>query len=77
MANTVTIDTKTINLILDRLEKLARDVNAIRVGLIEKEPPYGSNEWWEWSDKKALNEIKAGKGIQFNSAEDAIEWLNS
>jgi len=75
--NTVAIDTKTINLILDRLEKLARDVKAIKTGLIGKEPPYGSNEWWEWSDKEALKEIKTDKGIRFNSAEDAIKWLNS
>lgn len=75
--NTVTIDTKTINLILDRLDQLVSDVKAIKARLIEKEPLYGSDEWWEWSIKKAEDDFKKGKGIKFDSAEQAIKWLNS
>lgn len=77
MAQTMTVPVKTFEEVLSRLDTLARDVAAIKVRLFEQEPLYGSKEWWEWSDKKAIKDIKAGKGIKFNSAEEAIKWLNS
>ena len=43
----------------------------------EVEPPYGSDEWWKWSEKKADENIKKGNVVKFDSVEDAIKWLNS
>jgi len=43
----------------------------------EVEPPYGSDEWWKWSEKKADEDIKKGNVVKFDSVEDAIKWLNS
>lgn len=80
MTQTTTVNTKTIQLLRTRVDKLTRELEAIKKKLFEitnKEPPYGSDEWWEWSDKKALEEIKAGKGLRFKSAKEAIKWLNS
>ena len=77
MAQTVTVPAKTFQEILSRLDKLTRDVHAIKARLFENEPPYGSDEWWEWSDKKALEDIKAGRVVKFDSAKDAIKWLKS
>lgn len=65
MAQTITVSTKTL------------EVRAIKVKLFSSEPAYGSDEWWEWSDKKAMDDIKAGRTIKFDSAEKAIKWLNS
>lgn len=77
MSQTVTIPAKTIDEIFSRLDELTKVVKKISVKLLNEEPAYGSNEWWEWSDKKALDEIRAGKGIKFNTAKEAIKWLNS
>lgn len=74
---TITVPAKTFEEILVRLDKLTRDVHAIKTKLFDKEPPYGSADWWEWSDKKALEDIKAGRVVKFDSAEKAIKWLNS
>lgn len=77
MNQTITISSKTTEEILARLDKLTKEVKAIKTKLFEEGPPYGSDEWWEWSDKKALKEIRAGKGVKFNTAKEAIKWLNS
>lgn len=77
MNQAITVSAKAIEEILANLNILTKEIKEIKARLFEKEPPYGSNEWWEWSDKEALKEIKAGKGIKFNSAEEAIKWLNS
>ncbi len=77
MNQTITVSSKTIEEILVHLNTLTKEVKEIKAKLFEKEPPYGSDEWWEWSDEKALKEIKAGKGIKFNTAKEAIKWLNS
>lgn len=74
---TVTVPAKTFEEILARLDKLTRDVHAIKAKLFESEPPYGSDEWWKWSDKKAREDIKKGRVMEFKSAEEAIKWLNS
>lgn len=77
MSQTITVSEKTIDKILDRLDTLTKEVRAIKTKLFKEEPLYGSDAWWEWSDKKALEEIKAGKGVKFNTVQDAIKWLNS
>ena len=43
----------------------------------EIEPPYGSDEWWKWSDAKATEDIKNGRVKKFKSVDEAIKWLNS
>lgn len=70
MSQTVTVLTKTINEIFSRLDELTKAVKKISAKLFEKEPPYGSDEWWEWSDEKALKEIKAGKGTKIRNKKE-------
>ncbi len=70
MNQTVTVSSQTIEEILAHLNTLTREVKEIKVRLFEKEPPYGSDEWWEWSDKKAIDEIKAGKGIKIHNKKE-------
>jgi uncharacterized protein YcaQ len=77
MNQTITVPAKTMEEIFVRLDTLTNEIKAIKTRLFEKEPPYGSDGWWEWSDKKALEEIRAGKGVKFNTAKEAIKWLNS
>ncbi len=77
MAHTITVPEKKFEEILSRLDRLTRDVRAIKARVYQQEPPYGTDEWWEWSDKKTIEEIKAGKGVKFDSSEEAIKWLNS
>ena len=68
---------KTLETILNRLEELRKEIKFIKERLTETEPPYGSNEWWKWSDAKALENIKRGRVKRFKSVDEAIKWLNS
>lgn len=77
MRDTITTNTKTLALILKRLDELTQDVKILKAKLLEDEPAYGSDQWWKKSDRKALETLKAGKGMRFDSAEEAIKWLNS
>ena len=70
MNQTVTVSSKTMQTVLERLDALTKEVKIIKAKLFEKEPEYGSNEWWEWSDKKALQEIKAGKGTKIHNKKE-------
>lgn len=74
---TVTIPVKTYEKILSKLEQLNQEVESIKIRLSKKEPTYGSDEWWKWSDKKAKEDIKANRVMKFDSTEEAIKWLNS
>lgn len=77
MNQVVTVSPKTIQEILSRLDQLTKEVRIIKTRLFKAEPPYGSDEWWQWSDSKAKEDIKAGRVMSFDSAEEAIKWLNS
>lgn len=71
MANTISVNAKTVSLILARLDKLAKDVQAIKARVLEEEPPYGSDAWWEKEIQEVEEDFKKGKGIRFNSAKEA------
>lgn len=77
MANTITVDAKTFNQIISRLDKLTKDMEAIKAKLAKKNPKYGSDEWWEKSEKQADKDIKEENWVEFSNVEDAIKWLNS
>ncbi|MDO8570216.1 MAG: hypothetical protein Q7R97_01365 [Candidatus Daviesbacteria bacterium] len=77
MAQTMTVPVKTFEEILTRLDQLTREVHTIKVKLFESEPPYGSDEWWEWSDKKAMEDIKVGRFVELKNKEELKVYLNS
>lgn len=76
MNQTVTASSKTIEQILARLDRLTKEVRTIREKLFE-EPPYGSDAWWKWSDKKALEEIRQGKGTTIHNKKELQIFLDS
>ncbi|MEK7558757.1 MAG: hypothetical protein AAB521_00455 [Patescibacteria group bacterium] len=77
MNQAITVSPKTIEEILARLDKLTREIKVIKTKLFEKEPHYGSDAWWEWSDEKALKEIKAGKGIKITNKKELDAFFKS
>lgn len=58
---TITVPAKTFEKIISRLDDLTQEVKTIKAKLFEEEPLYGSDEWWEWSEKKADEDIKKGR----------------
>lgn len=74
---TVTVPAKTFEKILSRLDQLTQDVQAIKSSFFGKEPPYGSDEWWEWSNIKALQEVRAGKGTTLHNKKELKEFFKS
>ena len=77
MTQTINVPVTKFDELISRLDQLTKEVSAIKVKLFESGLPYGSDAWWNWSDREALEDIKTGKGIKFDSAEKAIKWLNS
>ncbi|MBI2430456.1 MAG: hypothetical protein HYV39_00325 [Candidatus Levybacteria bacterium] len=77
MSQAITVSPKTIEAIVEQLAVLTKEVKAIKARLFEEEPPYGSDAWWAWSDKKALEEIKAGKGIKIHNKKELAEFFNN
>ncbi len=74
---TIIVPAKTFEKILSRLDELTREIKTIKSKLLEEEPLYGSDEWWEWSDRKALEEIKQGKGTVIRNKKELNQFLNS
>ncbi len=77
ISQATTVSQKTIEEILTRLDRLTREIKAIKTKLFEEEPLYGSDEWWEWSDEKALKEIKAGKGTKITNKKELDAFFKS
>ncbi len=73
---TVTVDAKTFEKVLSKLDYLTKEVKAINEKL-ESAPSYGSDKWWEWSNTKALKSIKEGKGIVIHNKKGLDEFFNS
>ncbi|OGH37685.1 MAG: hypothetical protein A3B44_00245 [Candidatus Levybacteria bacterium RIFCSPLOWO2_01_FULL_38_21] len=77
MNQTITVSQETIEEILTRLDRLTREIKAIRTKLFEEEPPYGSDEWWEWSDKKSIEDYKKGRYTVIRSKKELNEFFSS
>lgn len=78
MAQTVSLSTKAIDEILKRLDGLTQEVKAIKERIFDEEPLYGSDEWWEWSEKKADEDIKARRVHgPFKTAKELQKFLDS
>lgn len=73
---TVTIPAKTFEKILSKLDYLGRAIEAINDKL-EGAPLYGSDEWWEWSNKRALKSIRDGKGTVIHNKKELDDLFNS
>lgn len=77
MSQTITVHTKTIEEIITRLDRLTREIKAIKTKLFEEEPSYGSNEWWEWSNEKAIEDYKKGRYTVIKSKKELNEFFGS
>ena len=74
---TVTVPINTFEKILSRLEYLTKTVEDINEKL-EGAPPHGSDEWWQWSEKKADEDIKNGRvSAPFQTKKDLQQYLDS
>ncbi len=62
--------------IIGRLERMERLVKEL-VENLKASSAYGSERWWEESDKRSLKEIKRGEFIVFDSPEKMEEYLDS
>lgn len=74
---TINIPIETFEKLISRLDELTQEVRAIKVRLFDKEPPYGSKQWWEWSDRKALKSIREGKGIKIHNKKELDAFFQS
>ncbi len=77
MAQTMTVSTESFKKIISRLDQLTREVQTIKTRLFDNKPSYGSSEWWEWSDRKALKSIREGKGIKIHNKKELDEFFQS
>lgn len=76
MTQVVSVDTKIIRTILSTLDDLKREVSRLSEKL-EEAPPYGSSEWWEWSNKRALKSIREGKGTVIRNKNELDKFFKN
>ena len=60
MNQVVAVDAKIVRNILTTVEELKKEMSLLREKF-EGAPPYGSDKWWKWSEKKADEDIKVGR----------------
>lgn len=73
-----TIDIKTLETLYGDIEVMGKALESLRKRVIDLLPAeYGSDLWWEKSDRRAMKKIAAGKGRKFNSAEEVVRYLES
>lgn len=76
MSNTITLSQSAYKELLTRMNRLEKMVSSL-LERFEQEPTYGSEAWWMWSDKKALEDIKKGSYRTFESVKDMKKYLQS
>ena len=64
MSNTISIPATKLDKILNILVELKQEVSSLNKKVEDLEPVYGSDAWWEWSDNKAMEDIRAGRFVE-------------
>ena len=70
------IDESTLISLINELAVLSQAAKNVREKLLKIVPvKYGSDLWWDKSDKEAMDQIKNGKGISFNNINELKQYL--
>ncbi|MGI8419737.1 MAG: hypothetical protein ACR2LN_03780 [Candidatus Levyibacteriota bacterium] len=77
MANTITVDAKTLEHIVSQLDKLTEDMAVLKKRFLTEEPSYGSDAWWDLSDEEPKEDIKAGRYTIVHTKKELQEHLDS
>lgn len=81
MSDTVTVSRNQLDRLYNRiayLERVVRKVvEQIDLPAEELEPPYGTDEWWEWSDRQAFKDIQAGRTTALKTKEDIDRFFDT
>lgn len=76
MAQTITISQTAYKDLVSRLARVESIVTEL-LKRFEKEPPFGSDEWWDWSIEKGREDIKAGRTVSVKNSKELKTLLNS
>ena len=76
MSQVISIDAKIAKDLLSTLRELKEQLAHLNEKL-EGASPYGSDDWWKWSNTKAIEEIKQGKGTVIRNKKELKQFLNS
>lgn len=63
--------------VLTILNQIQKDLADVKRKIEDLEPVYGSDAWWKWSDAKALEEIKEGKGTVIKNKKELDKFFKS
>ena len=65
------------NQIINILSQIQKDLADVKKKIEDLEPMYGSDAWWKWSDKKAMDDIKAGRYTTVGSKKELVKFMGS
>jgi len=65
------------NQILNILSQIQKDLADVKKKIEDLEPIYGSDAWWKWSDKKAMEDIKTGRYTTVGSKKELSKFMGS
>ena len=68
---------QTQNQILTILNKIQKDLAEVKRKVDDLEPVYGSDAWWKWSDKRAMDDIRKGCYTTIRSKKELSEYMDS
>lgn len=77
MNQTIVIDTKVGTEMLEIFRNLRDEVSLLRKTLsdVTLSPIYGTDLWWATMEKKAMVDIKRGKGIVLKNSDDVDNFF--
>jgi hypothetical protein len=77
MSQVVAVNAKTLEHIASQLDELTKEVKELKEKIIDHEPPHGTKAWWDWSERKADEDIKKGNVVTFSSVKEMQKHLDS
>lgn len=77
MAQTITVNAKTLEQVVSQLDKLTKEVAAIKKQILDQEPINGSDAWWEKEIKEGEEDIKKGNYYELRDENELDDFFKN
>ncbi len=80
MTQTITLTKTEYSQLLQRVSELEKTLTKLAASfgeLLRSEPPYGSDAWWQWSNRKSKEDFAKGDFYTITNKKDLNTFLTN
>lgn len=76
MAQTISLKQSEYQKLIKRITKVEEQISNL-IDIFQKEPSYGTEEWWKWAQTKGIEAMKKGEYTEITTSKQRKSYFQS